>query len=447
MFRWFYARSLAAVVAMAGGMVVGVWIGRLVGWPLLCMGVGGVTAGLVMAAREAVHAMRLVEWLRGTQGEAAPRERGFWGEIAYRIERLLRQRDQAAAAERERLRQFLAGIEASPNGVLLLDASGRIEWCNSMAAAHFGLDPQRDRLQRATNLIRAPAFHAYLHEGRFDEAVILTDPQQRATLSLLARSYGGGMTLLLSQDITERQRAEAMRRDFVANVSHEIRTPLTVLAGFVETLAQLPLSEAERSRVLGLMAQQTARMQTLVADLLTLAGLEGSPRPPPDRWIHVGGLLRRAHDDALAYSAGRHTLALIDGDDADLAGSETELLSAVANLLTNAIRYTAAGGHIDLRWIWKAGGDGAIEVADDGIGIHREHLPRLTERFYRVDGSRSRETGGTGLGLAIVKHVVQRHGGEIEIVSEPGKGSKFRLVFPALRVRRRAPIPASKLAA
>jgi two-component system phosphate regulon sensor histidine kinase PhoR len=447
MFGWFYARSLAAVAAMAAGMLAGAWIGRLIGWPMLCMGVCGVAAGMAMAAREAVHALRLVEWLRGTQGEPAPRDRGFWGEIGYRIERLLRLRDQATAAERERLQQFLAGIDASPNGVLLLDGSGRIEFCNSMAAAHFGIDPQRDRLQRATNLIRAPAFHAFLHEGRFEEPLILTDPQQRATLSLVARAYGGGMTLLLSQDITERQRAEVMRRDFVANVSHEIRTPLTVLAGFVETLAQLPLSEAERSRVLGLMAQQTERMQTLVADLLTLAGLEGSPRPAPDRWIHVVDLLRRAHADAAAFSAGRHTLALVEDEDADLAGSETELLSAVSNLLTNAIRYTAAGGNIQLRWVWRRDGAGAIEVTDDGIGIRREHLPRLTERFYRVDGSRSRETGGTGLGLAIVKHIVQRHGGEIEIESEPGKGSTFRLVFPAPRVRRRAAQPAPRLAA
>jgi two-component system, OmpR family, phosphate regulon sensor histidine kinase PhoR len=232
-----------------------------------------------------------------------------------------------------------------------------------------------------------------------------------------------------------------MRRDFVANVSHEIRTPLTVLAGFVETMAQLPLTEVERRRVLGLMEQQANRMQTLVGDLLTLAQLEGSPRPAGDRWLPLAGLFRRALADAVALSAGRHRIEAgseAEGlDSVEVAGSENELFSAVSNLLTNAVRYTPEGGLVQLHWRWREDGAGEIEVRDSGIGIAREHLPRLTERFYRVDGSRSRDTGGTGLGLSIVKHVVQRHGGEIDISSEPGKGSSFRLVFPALRLRLR----------
>jgi two-component system phosphate regulon sensor histidine kinase PhoR len=247
------------------------------------------------------------------------------------------------------------------------------------------------------------------------------------------------MKLLLSQDITERERAEAMRRDFVANVSHEIRTPLTVLSGFVETLAQLPLTEPERQRVLLLMAQQTGRMQALVGDLLMLAQLEGSPRPGADRWLPLTPLLQRALADATALSAGRHTLVLRSTDDIELAGVEGELLSAVGNLLANAVRYTPEGGRIELGWTRLDDGRGVIEVTDTGLGIAREHLPRLTERFYRVDGSRSRDTGGTGLGLSIVKHVVQRHGGEIDIESELGKGSSFRLLLPALRVRALAP--------
>ena len=250
------------------------------------------------------------------------------------------------------------------------------------------------------------------------------------------------MKLILTQDITERERAEAMRRDFVANVSHEIRTPLTVLAGFVETMTQLPLTEAERHRVLGLMDQQTTRMQALVADLLTLAQLEGSPRPGADRWVHIGVVLQRAIEDARALSAGRHVISLEGGDDAELAGSEPELLGAVTNLLNNAVRYTPEQGQVRLVWRWRDDGAGEVEVQDTGIGIAREHLPRLTERFYRVDGSRSRDTGGTGLGLSIVKHVVQRHGGEIDVQSEPDKGSSFRLIFPAVRVRRRRAVAA-----
>jgi two-component system phosphate regulon sensor histidine kinase PhoR len=320
----------------------------------------------------------------------------------------------------------------------MLDGAEQIVWCNSVAAEHFGLDPQRDLRQRVTNLVRSPAFVAYLQEGRFDEAVVFSGPLGRTTLSVLVRPYGEGMQLVLSQDITERERTEAMRRHFVANVSHEIRTPLTVLAGFVETLASLPLTDAERQRVLLLMQQQTDRMQSLVGDLLTLATLEGSPRPASDRWLAVADVLSQAHGEALALSAGRHLIEVSGGDDAEFAGSGPELHSAVANLLNNAVRYTPEGGRIQLRWSWRPDGGAELEVSDTGIGIAREHLPRLTERFYRVDGSRSRDTGGTGLGLSIVKHVAQRHGGEIEVQSEPGKGSTFKLSFPAVRVRASA---------
>lgn len=434
---WIVPRTLKPVLAAAVGMALGALLGWLVGSRQLGLIVGGLLAAALFAARDLVHGNRLMVWLRGSQTAGAPRNTGFWGELAYRTERALRLRERQIEQERNRLRQFLAAIEASPNGVILLDASDQIEWCNGVAAQHFGLEPERDRLQRATNLIRAPAFVAYLQEGRFDEPVTFTDSRGRATLSVLVRPYGDGWRLVLSQDVTERVRSEAMRRDFVANVSHEIRTPLTVLSGFVETLAQLPLSEVERNRVLTLMQQQTKRMQTLVSDLLTLAQLEGSPLPLPDRWLAVDELMRRAQADAAALSAGRHALTSIGGDDAEAAGNEAELLSALTNLLHNAVRYTPAGGHVELRFVWREDGGAVFEVADDGIGIAREHLPRLTERFYRVDGSRSRDTGGTGLGLAIVKHVVQRHGGEIDIVSEPGKGSTFRLVLPPLRVRRR----------
>jgi two-component system phosphate regulon sensor histidine kinase PhoR len=227
-----------------------------------------------------------------------------------------------------------------------------------------------------------------------------------------------------------------MRRDFVANVSHEIRTPLTVLAGFVETMSTLSLTEVERRRVLALMSQQTDRMQALVADLLTLAQLEGSPRPAADRWVHAAALMQRARTDALQLSAGRHQLSFSGGDDAEVAGAETELLSAIGNLVSNAVRYTPEGGRIDVAFAWRADGAAELRVVDTGPGIAKEHLPRLTERFYRVDGSRSRDTGGTGLGLSIVKHVVQRHGGDIEIESEVGRGTTMRLVLPAARLRR-----------
>jgi len=440
---WWLLRTLGAVLLVLLGAALGAFGGSLLSGPWVGMVLGGLLVFILVVLRDSRRGQGLMNWLRGPLTTPAPRDSGFWGELAYRTEKALRARELSTLRESERLAQFLSAIEASPNGVMLLDAADQIEWCNSVAAEHFGLDPERDRRQRVTNLVRTPAFVAHLQSGRHDEAVEFPGPLGRSSLSVLVRPYGDGMKLVLSQDITARERTEAMRRDFVANVSHEIRTPLTVLAGFVETLTHLPLSEPERQRVLLLMGQQADRMQSLVGDLLTLARLEGSPRPAPDRWCRIGDVMRQARRDAEVLSAGRHTLVSEGGDDVEVAGSETELYSAVVNLLNNAVRYTPDGGRIQLRWLWRDDGGGEIEVQDTGIGIARDHLGRLTERFYRVDGSRSRDTGGTGLGLSIVKHVAQRHGGEIEVQSEPGKGSCFRLVLPALRVRRRREVVAA----
>ena len=438
---WLLPRLLAALLALSLGGAGGFLVAAL-----LRLGDRGIVIGALLGAmagvacvvlQDMLHAARLLRWLWGSQQGDGPRDPGLWGELADRIERALRTRDKALVAEQRRLGEFLSAIEASPNGVLLLDAGDQIVWCSAMAADHLGLDAQRDLQQPITNLVRMPVFVAYLQEGVTNEPIHLTAPGGQGHLQVVVRGYGDGQKLLITQDVTERLRAEAMRRDFVANVSHEIRTPLTVLAGFVETMASLPLTEVERARVLKLMQQQTDRMQVLVNDLLTLAQLEGSPRPSADRWLALGPLLQRVVADARSLSADRHALLLADlpAGGVELAGLEAELHSAVANLVNNAVRYTPTGGRIAIAWLPHADGSGELEVRDSGIGIAREHLPRLTERFYRVDGSRSRETGGTGLGLSIVKHVMQRHGGALEIDSEPGKGSRFSLQLPAGRIR------------
>jgi two-component system phosphate regulon sensor histidine kinase PhoR len=387
-----------------------------------------------MLLSDAYKGSRLRAWLRSDAQGSAPAEVGHWGEIAYLMDKVLRRREQSIQHEQQRLTQFLAAVEASPIGVMLLDAGHHITWCSRAAANHLGLDPKRDLAQPVTNLVRAPAFVEHMTSGPIDQPVSFPGPDG-SRLSALVQPYGEGLKLVLTQDITERERAETMRRNFVANVSHEIRTPLTVLSGFVETLSSLPLTEAERKRVLLLMTAQAQRMRDLVADLLTLAQLEGSPRPPADRWVNVAELLERARADALALSTGRHELHFGSAEGDQFAGNEAELQSALSNLVVNAVRYTPSGGRIDVQWAVSDDGWGALRVADTGIGIAREHLPRLTERFYRVDGSRSRDTGGTGLGLSIAKHVVQRHGGEIDIQSEPGRGSVFRLLLPPARVR------------
>jgi two-component system phosphate regulon sensor histidine kinase PhoR len=433
--NWLLPRVFASALAALVGGLIG---GMVVQWdaPVLGAFFGGTIALGVIGARDTLRGYRLIEWLRGSQDAPAPRDAGLWGELGYRIERAIRTREQTVALERERLSQFLSAIEVSPNGVMLLDAGDQIEWCNSLAADHFGLDPQRDRRQRVTNLVRAPAFVGYLQAKRFSEPVLIPDPRGQRTLSVQVRDYGDDLKLVLSQDITERERSEGMRRDFVANVSHEIRTPLTVLSGFIETMVNLTLTEVEHKRVLTLMTQQASRMATLVSDLLTLSQLEGSPRPHTDRWVPLAPLVAQVEADARQLSGRRHTLVFPSGLDVQVAGAQPELLSAITNLVNNAVRYTPEGGRIELNWRQLADGGGEIAVTDTGLGIAREHLPRLAERFYRVDGSRSRDTGGTGLGLAIVKHVAKRHGGELVIESELGRGSTFRIVFPAARVRR-----------
>ncbi|OYU98685.1 MAG: phosphate regulon sensor histidine kinase PhoR [Burkholderiales bacterium PBB5] len=439
---WLLPRLLATLGALTLGGLLGELVGRWLNVPVVGALAGAAVAVGLAVLVDVLRAARLMLWLRGNQDRDAPRDTGFWGELGYRIERVLRQRDHALDDEQQRLSEFLSAIEASPNGVLLLDAGDHIAWCNAVGADHLGLDPQRDRGQPLTNLLRVPAFVAYLQGGEWTEPVTFSARGGELSLQVIVRAYGDGQKLVVSQDVTERLRAEAMRRDFVANVSHEIRTPLTVLAGFVETMASLPLSTGERGRVLTLMQQQTDRMQVLVSDLLTLAQLEGSPRPTADRWVPLQPLMARVVADARTLSAGRHQIHFQEaGPSLSLAGAEVELVSAVANLATNAVRYTPDGGQVHLGWHVRADGMAEIDVRDSGIGISREHLPRLTERFYRVDSSRARETGGTGLGLAIVKHVVQRHGGALEIESAPGKGSLFRLVFPAARVRINADQP------
>ncbi|MFD1711905.1 phosphate regulon sensor histidine kinase PhoR [Ottowia flava] len=419
-------------------------------WPGAVAGVA--LAGLAAAALQLLRGRRFLKWIREPASGAPRTLHGQWGDAAYRTARALRMEQDAACASEERLHAFLSAIQASPNGVVVLAPDGRIEWFNDMASAHFGFVPQRDLLQHIGNLVRDPAFTAYFNSGAFKRDVRIAgredSPARPVRLSVQIHPYGDNHKLLLSRDITALSQAEAMRRDFVANVSHEIRTPLTVLAGFVETLQSLNLSDAEREHYLALMATQADRMQTLVKDLLMLSRLEGSPLPDSQESIDLGALMAECEAEARGLSE------LLHADDAGqslqfdpappfrLSGSASELRSAVSNLINNAVRYTPAGGSIHVRWERTPAGHVRLAVTDTGAGIAPQHLARIGERFYRVDRSRSRESGGTGLGLAIAKHVAQRHGGELQAVSELGKGSTFSLVFPDARVR---PLPGAAI--
>ncbi len=416
------------------------WAGLLLARPWGWARTGAVLALLAAAAvwtlLDGRAGQRVLRWLHQGAPSEPPAQPGRWGEVAYTADKALRERERAATLAQQQLSDFLAAIEASPNGVVLLDERERITWCNSAASFHLGVQTPRDLLQPVTNLVRVPAFVGYLAQRPWAGPVVCEVPASHCTLSLLAQPYGESRTLLITQDVTERQRQEAMRRDFVANVSHEIRTPLTVLTGYVETLRDLPLTPGERAPMLAQMQEQSTRLQNLVDDLLTLAQLEGQPLPMADQWLPLAPLLERALDDGQRLSKGRHRFTLSPPpEDLMVAFVKNELLSAVSNLISNAVRYTPDGGPITVSWRNEGERGSVIEVRDSGIGIAPEHLPRLTERFYRVDGSRSRETGGTGLGLAIVKHVMQRHGGELVIHSEPGRGSVFALHLPPNRLR------------
>lgn len=393
---------------------------------------------------------RLERWLSAPVLHQDPPWHGVWREISVRVQRMLRQQEKLAAVHQKQLQDFLLAIQASPNGVILLDEQARIEWCNDTAAAHLGLDAQRDRLQHVVHLVRDPVFARYFAQDDHTSEVVIEGRSSSVVnlqkLSVQLHAYGAGRSLLLTRDITAVAQADAMRRDFVANVSHEIRTPLTVLSGFVETLQSIPLGADETQQYLHLMSAQSDRMQSLVADLLMLSQLEGSQLPSTQEKVSLAALMLQVTTEAQAFSdwmankgqGSVHQLEFAPVPDVYLLGARSELLSAVSNLVSNAIRYTPLGGRIQIHWSSNPEGLMFI-VKDSGPGIAAEHLPRLAERFYRVDRSRSRETGGTGLGLAITKHVMQRHGGELRIESVLGQGSTFKLVLPYSRVLRDKP--------
>lgn len=379
---------------------------------------------------------RLVDWLEQPAGTPLPTGGGTW-ELVFAA---LHRRSREAAEKHKQLTLALERIlragQALPDGVVILDGNFAIEWLNTTAEGHLGLSLTMDAGSPITNLLREPDFVRYIQAGQFAEPLVLhplRNPEH--TLALQIVPYGA-QKLLLSRDISQLFKLETMRRDFVANVSHELKTPLTVVSGFLETLQdclpELPAAEVER--FLALASEQAMRMQRLVEDLLALSALEtGSPPPSEDR-VGLDELLAEVADEARALSSGRHQIVVNTATGVGLLGSRSELRSALGNLASNAVRYTPAGGTIGIAWEPAAGGGGAVSVNDNGIGIESQHLPRLTERFYRVDRSRSRESGGTGLGLAIVKHVLTRHQAVLDITSQLGRGSTFSARFPPHRV-------------
>jgi two-component system phosphate regulon sensor histidine kinase PhoR len=433
-------RTLGLFFGMAVAASAGYWFepasGALLGAFSFC---------LFTVLKDLWKGQKITHWLRHNNVQDPPALGGIWGDLIDRMRRILNEQRKQTLHEQQRLQDFLLAIQASPNGVVLLDPEGRIEWCNQTAAQHLGMDAKRDLMQHVVHLVRDPVFKKYLTSDTHDGEVLIegrsASLQKSIKLSVQLHNYGESRQLLLTRDVTAVAQADAMRRDFVANVSHEIRTPLTVMSGFIETLQSLPLNAEEREKYLALMSVQAERMEDLVNDLLILSQLEGSTLPSTNDPVRLDVFMSGIESEARGLSAAQ----LQDGDEpqalhfeqlagVQLLGSTKELHSAISNIVNNAVRYTPAGGLITALWTLLPDQRVQFSVVDTGPGIASEHLPRLTERFYRVDRSRSRESGGTGLGLAIAKHVMQRHGGELKIESELGKGSRFTLIFPASRV-------------
>jgi two-component system, OmpR family, phosphate regulon sensor histidine kinase PhoR len=381
--------------------------------------------------------VKLVNWSRDPVGTPTPRAFGLWDYVFTNLAR----RTRVAYDQRERLAQSLSRFreasQAMPDGVVYLSHHNLIEWINVAAGHHFGLDAERDVGAAITNLVRQPDFVRYMESDHGNEPLVLkTTRPDGLLLSIQVIPFGEDQKMILSRDITQLEKLETMRRDFVANVSHELKTPLTVVNGFAETLLDglEDFSPQDAKRYLQLVLDQTSRMQRLIDDLLALSALETAAAAGQDESVDVQGLIRTVAQEAQILSGGRHQIDVDEGPAAHLCGNLKELHSALANLASNAVRYTPEGGRIKLAWCAFDNGEAAFSVTDSGIGIDARHLPRLTERFYRVDRGRSRETGGTGLGLAIVKHVLTRHQGTLHIQSEPGKGSTFTARFPAARL-------------
>jgi len=430
------AGVVGGIAALAGGESIGVLFVALV--------------LLVAFSYYAWKLAQLFHWLEDPQAATLPDAGGMWGDVLGKLYRLIKQERVSQKSLSDALSRFQQAAAALPDGALMLDNQNNIVWLNPVAELHWGISLANDRMQTVTYFIRYPEFIAYLDQRNYGEPLALKVSRKDAagqahesSLAVQLVPFGEDQMLLLSRDVSERERLETMRRDFVANVSHELRTPITVMAGFLETVTSIGEGNPElMKKSLAHMTTQAQRMQRLVEDLLTLSRLEDNSHRPAQAPINVPELIASLAIDGGQLSAGRHRIATHIAPQW-LLGNRDEIASAFSNLISNAVRYTPAGGEIDITWTME-GLEPVFRVRDNGEGIAPEHVPRLTERFYRVDRGRSQATGGTGLGLAIVKHVLIRHSARLDIRSSRDSaqhGTQFSIFFPAERACAAEPRP------
>jgi two-component system phosphate regulon sensor histidine kinase PhoR len=378
---------------------------------------------------------KLLAWYKKPDLNAMPLGSGAWEDVFATIYHEQRRHNRSKIQLSSALDRFRHAASALPDGVVLLDDDNKIEWCNKPAEQQLGLSLKQDINQPIVYLVRNTDFIQYLkHHVDIDPIKLKSWIKSDITLEIQLVAFGSNQKLLISRDISQVEKLEHMRRDFIANVSHELRTPLTVVGGFLETLSDMDGAVPESLRnYFGMMQDQTSRMRLLIEDLLTLSQLESGATSPDEAELDVPALLNTILNESKSLSNGRHTITLDANPNLSIIASAQELHSAFGNLVGNAIRYTPEGGSITMHWD-ENNQEAVFSVIDTGLGIEQQHIDRLTERFYRVDRSRSRETGGTGLGLSIVKHILSRHQGRLEITSELGKGSTFKAVFPKSRI-------------
>jgi len=378
---------------------------------------------------------QLNRWLKKPVLNQIPNGAGVWEDIFASLYQEHRRHSRNQTQLSSALGRFRHAASALPDGVVVLNVANEIEWCNPPAEVQLGLDLKQDENQPINYLVRHADFVHYLQEQDYSEPIKLRSWRNpEVTLEIQLILFGTKQKLLICRDVTQLEKIETMRRDFIANVSHELRTPLTVVGGFIETLLDMEGAVPESTRsYFNMMQDQTTRMRRLIEDLLTLSHIESNAQAPEDTEIEMSGLMNMLLNDANALSQGKHKISAESDQQLDLIGAMEELQSALSNLVSNAIRYTPNGGEIHITWAMR-NNQAVFSVRDNGIGIEQQHIDRLTERFYRVDRGRSRETGGTGLGLSIVKHILTRHQAKLEITSGLGVGSTFSAVFPKARI-------------
>ena len=421
---------LAELWTIGGLLAAAVAAGYLTGGTLWWLA----GAGAVYAGSNVRNAARQLRWLNDGLDEPPPDAFGLWAEVGHRLYQERREAREAAREAAERVEQHERSMQALPDGIVLLDANQQIRWSNTAAQRLIGLQEPDDRGQHIDNLLRHPEFTEYRRGEGFEQFIQIPSPTMPDNVIMVGMvPFSAGEFLLVCRDVTERVRIDRVRRDFLSNVSHELRTPITVLGGYLEMLQDAAAEDELPSRwkrPVDAMNDQATRMRHLVEDLLLLSRMESLGHPDAREEIDIDRLAAQVEEEAHALSGMlEHRIEIEVQSGTRVSGSVSEFRAVFSNLVRNAIQYTPAGGLIRIEW--RVDEDAAwFVVADEGEGIEAEHLSRLTERFYRVDKGRSREAGGTGLGLAIVKHALAHYDGELEIESEPGRGSRFACRFP-----------------